>query len=334
MISENLQYYVQGVLKQERRILSKTITLVESSLPAHQEMAQSILDTLLPYTGHAVRLGITGIPGVGKSTFIENFGLRLVQKKHRVAVLAVDPSSTRSGGSIMADKTRMERLSVEERAFIRPSPSGGALGGVARKTRETILICEAAGFDVIIVETVGAGQSETKVASMVDFFLVLMLAGAGDQIQGIKKGVLEIADALAINKADENNVEKAKLAKQDYEAALRFLNPPSPTWSPPVLTCSGLKMVGLDEIWEIVLEHKKKLSKTGELEVKRKKQALDWMWSLVEDGLKDQFYENTDVKKLLPEILRDVESGKTSPTHAACKLLSVFDKRGRYCEDS
>jgi LAO/AO transport system kinase len=326
MISEDLQYYVQGVLKHDRRILSKTITLIESSLPAHQEMAQSILNLLLPYTGNAVRLGITGVPGVGKSTFIENFGISLVQKKHRVAVLAVDPSSTRSGGSIMADKTRMERLSVEERAFIRPSPLSGALGGVARKTRETILICEAAGFDVIIVETVGAGQSETKVASMVDFFLVLMLAGAGDQIQGIKKGILEIADALAINKADEDNVEKANIAQKDYEAALNLLNPPSPTWSPPVLTCSALEMIGLDEIWEIVLEHKRKLLATGELDEKRRKQSLDWMWSLLEDGLKDQFYKNSDVKKLLPDILKDVEKGTVSPTNAACKLLSVFYK--------
>lgn len=326
MISEDLQYYVQGVLKHDRRILSKTITLIESSLPAHQEMAQSILNLLLPYTGNAVRLGITGVPGVGKSTFIENFGISLVQKKHRVAVLAVDPSSTRSGGSIMADKTRMERLSVEERAFIRPSPLSGALGGVARKTRETILICEAAGFDVIIVETVGAGQSETKVASMVDFFLVLMLAGAGDQIQGIKKGILEIADALAINKADEDNVEKANIAQKDYEAALNLLNPLSPTWSPPVLTCSALEMIGLDEIWEIVLEHKRKLLATGELDEKRRKQSLDWMWSLLEDGLKDQFYKNSDVKKLLPDILKDVEKGTVSPTNAACKLLSVFYK--------
>ncbi len=324
MISKDIQYYVQGVLKQDRRILSKTITLIESSLPAHQEIAQKILDILLPYTGNAVRLGITGVPGVGKSTFIENFGLSLVKEEHKVAVLAVDPSSTRSGGSIMADKTRMEKLSVEEKAFIRPSPSGGTLGGVARKTRETVLICEAAGFDVIIVETVGAGQSETKVASMVDFFLVLMLAGAGDQIQGIKKGVLEIADALAINKADENNIEKANLARKDYEAALNLLTPSSPTWSPPVLTCSALEMVGLDEIWELVLEHKRKLSATGEFEEKRKKQAIDWMWSLVEDGLKDQFYQNTHVKKMLPEILKDVENEKTSPTNAAYKLLSIF----------
>ena len=204
------QDYIDGVLTQNRRIVAKTITLIESSLPSHQEKAKIIVDALLPYTGQAVRIGITGVPGVGKSTYIESFGLQLVKQGHRVAVLAVDPSSSKSGGSIMGDKTRMERLSLEQRAFIRPSPSGGTLGGVARRTRETIVVCEAAGFDVIIVETVGVGQSETTVASMVDFFLVLMLAGAGDELQGIKKGVLELADAIAINKADGNNIENAK----------------------------------------------------------------------------------------------------------------------------
>jgi len=213
MISHDPQYYVQGVLEQNRRMLAKAITLIESTLPAHRDLSRAIIDRILPFTGKAVRIGITGIPGVGKSTFIETLGMTLVQKGHHVAVLAVDPSSSRSGGSIMADKTRMEKLSVEEKAFIRPSPSGETLGGVAGKTRESMLLCEAAGFDVIIVETVGAGQSETMVASMVDFFLVLMLAGAGDELQAIKKGVLELADAIAINRADGDNVEKAKKAK-------------------------------------------------------------------------------------------------------------------------
>ncbi|HNS55139.1 MAG TPA: methylmalonyl Co-A mutase-associated GTPase MeaB, partial [Syntrophales bacterium] len=219
MAEQGIDYYVQGVTGGSRLVMAKTITLIESILPEHQETAQAVLDALLPYTGKAVRLGITGVPGAGKSTFIESFGTMLTEKGHRVAVLAVDPSSPRTGGSILADKTRMEKLSVNEQAFIRPSPSGGTLGGVARKTRETMMICEAAGYDVILVETVGVGQSEVAVASMVDFFLVLMIAGAGDEIQGIKKGVLELADAIAVNKADGDNVERAKLARAQYETA-------------------------------------------------------------------------------------------------------------------
>ncbi|MGB6012371.1 MAG: methylmalonyl Co-A mutase-associated GTPase MeaB, partial [Desulfobacterales bacterium] len=222
MISDDPQFYVQGVLKCERRVLAKTITLIESSLSAHQDLARTIIDLLLPYTGKAIRLGITGVPGVGKSMFIESLGTMLVKKGHRVAVLAVDPSSKRSGGSVLADKTRMEKLSIDRNAFIRPSPSGGTLGGVARKTRETMIVCEAAGFDVMIVETVGVGQSETTVASMVDFFLVLMISGAGDELQGIKKGVLELADAVAVNKADGDNVERAEMARKQYETALHF----------------------------------------------------------------------------------------------------------------
>jgi len=333
------QYYIQGVLEQNRRVLSRTITLVESSLPAHRELAQTIVDALLPYTGKSVRLGITGVPGVGKSTFIESLGMMLVREKthplkkiklrkaHNVAVLAVDPSSTRSGGSILADKTRMEKLSVEERAFIRPSPSGGTLGGVARKTRETMLVCEAAGFDVIIVETVGVGQSETAVASMVDFFLVLMLAGAGDELQGIKKGVLEIADGLAINKADGDNVEKANHAKKEYETALHFLNPSTPTWTPPVLTCSAREVSGIEGVWDMVLEYTDKLGNTGELAEKRRKQALDWMWSLVEEGLRDRFRKNAEIKNLLPAITADVERGETAATLAAARLLFLLDKK-------
>ena len=333
------QYYIQGVLEQNRRILSRTITLVESSLSAHRELAQTIVDALLPHTGKSVRLGITGVPGVGKSTFIESLGMMLVREKthplkkiklrkaHNVAVLAVDPSSTRSGGSVLADKTRMEKLSVEERAFIRPSPSGGTLGGVARKTRETMLVCEAAGFDVIIVETVGVGQSETTVASMVDFFLVLMLAGAGDELQGIKKGVLEIADGLTINKADGDNVEKANHAKKEYETALHFLNPSTRTWTPPVLTCSAREMSGIEGVWNMVLDYTEKLTVTGELAEKRRKQALDWMWSLVEEGLRDRFRKNAEIKNLLPAITADVERGETAATLAAARLLSLLDKK-------
>jgi LAO/AO transport system kinase len=326
MISTDPQFYVQGVLARNRRVLSKTITLVESALPAHQDLARSVVDRLLPQTGHAVRLGITGVPGVGKSTFIESLGIMLVEKGHRVAVLAVDPSSTRSGGSVMADKTRMERLSVEPNAFIRPSPSSGTLGGVARKTRETMMICEAAGFDVMIVETVGVGQSETTVKSMVDFFLVLMLAGAGDEIQGIKKGVLELADAIAINKADGDNIQKAREARKEYEKALRLVKPASSTWTPPVMTCSALTLTGVDEIWETVLSHRTVHEKTGELQANRKKQAVDWMWALVEDGLKDRFFRLQEVKQRLDAVTRSVERGETVPTVAANGLLRFLDR--------
>jgi len=328
MISEDPQFYVQGVLNGDRRLLAKTITVIESSLLAHQKLARTIIDLLLPYAGKAIRLGITGVPGVGKSTFIESLGTMLVKKKgHRVAVLAVDPSSKRSGGSVLADKTRMEKLAVEEKAFIRPSPSGGTLGGVARKTRETMIVCEAAGFDVIIVETVGVGQSETTVASMVDFFLVLMIAGAGDELQGIKKGILELADAVAVNKADGNNVERAEFARKQYETALHFLAPSSPTWTPPVLTCSALEMIDIDVIWDTVTEHHRKLTKTGELIANRKKQAVDWMWSLVKEGLNDRFYQNLEVKKILPETIKEVENGTIASTIAASRLLDLLDYR-------
>jgi LAO/AO transport system kinase len=319
------QDYIEGVLAQNRRMVAKTITLIESSLPSHREAAKTIVNSLLPNAGQAVRIGITGVPGVGKSTYIESFGLQLVEQGHRVAVLAVDPSSAKSGGSIMGDKTRMERLSLEPDAFIRPSPSGGTLGGVARRTRETIVVCEAAGFDVIIVETVGVGQSETTVASMVDFFLVLMLAGAGDELQGIKKGVLELADAIAINKADGNNIENAQKAKIEYEKALSLLTPSSKTWSPPVLTCSAVTRDGIENIWQTILDHRKKLESTGELAAKRRQQSLDWMWAIVEEGLIDRFYKNPGVEKSLPKIIKSVEAGKTGPTIAAHKLLYLHD---------
>ncbi|UCF92456.1 MAG: methylmalonyl Co-A mutase-associated GTPase MeaB [Desulfobacterales bacterium] len=323
--SPDPQPYIEGVRAQDRRMLSKTITLIESALPAHQALARTIVDALLPLTGNAVRLGITGVPGVGKSTFIESLGMSLVQNDHRLAVLAIDPSSSRSGGSVMADKTRMEKLACEDRAFIRPSPSGGTLGGVARKTRETMLICEAAGFDVIIIETVGVGQSEITVASMVDFFLVLMLAGAGDELQGIKKGVLELADAIAINKADGDNIEKAQKAAKNYEAALQLLQPASPNWTPLVLTCSAVDLTGIDEIWQTVLDHRESLADAGELQAKRRKQALDWMWSLVENGLKERFYNHPGVQKRLGAITRAVEKGTLAPTLAASELLFFLD---------
>ena len=327
MISEDPQFYAQGVLNGDRRLLAKTITVIESSHPAHQELAHEIVNLLLPFSGKAIRLGITGVPGVGKSTFIESLGTMLLNEGFRAAVLAVDPSSKRSGGSVLADKTRMEKLAKDKRAFIRPSPSGGTLGGVARKTRETMVICEAAGFDVIIVETVGVGQSETTVASMVDFFLVLMIAGAGDELQGIKKGILELADAVVVNKADGDNVERAEFARKQYETALHFLAPASSSWMPPVLTCSALEMIDIDVIWNTVLAHHEKFTQTGELQANRKKQAVDWMWFLVEEGLKDRFYQNPEFKKILPETLKEVENGVIASTMAADRLLCLFDNR-------
>ncbi|MBA4368827.1 MAG: methylmalonyl Co-A mutase-associated GTPase MeaB [Desulfobacterium sp.] len=322
---EQVEIYKKGLLDGDRRLLSRAITLIESSLPLHQQIAGELLDFLLPYTGKAIRVGITGVPGVGKSTFIESIGIYLTGKGHRIAVLAVDPSSKRSGGSIMADKTRMERLSIDPNAFIRPSPSGGTLGGVARKTREAMLLCEAAGFDIIIVETVGVGQSETAVASMVDFFLVLMLAGAGDELQGIKKGVLELADAIVINKADGDNIKKAQLARKQYENALHLLRPSSAVWSPPVQTCSALEHSGMDRVWDMILSHREKTMMANELSVKRKRQSLDWMWSLIEEGLQERFEKNRHVKRELPGVLAAVEKGEASPTAAAKRLLFLLD---------
>jgi LAO/AO transport system kinase len=325
MVEQDPSFYIDGVRSGNRRILAKTITLIESAHPAHRHLSSSVVDSLLPETGKAVRLGITGVPGVGKSTFIESFGMMLVEKGHKVAVLAVDPSSTRSGGSVMADKTRMERLATAPAAFIRPSPSGGTLGGVGRMTRETMLVCEAAGFDVVIVETVGVGQSETTVASMVDFFLVLMLSGAGDELQGIKKGVLELADAVAINKADGDNLEKAEKARRSYEKALNLLNPATPTWSPPVLTCSALTLAGIDRIWTTVKDYRQRLSATGELDEKRRHQALAWMWSRIEDGLKERFFNHPQVSSRLREIEASVQRGELSPTVGAESLLFLLD---------
>jgi len=317
--------YTQGVLDGDRRLLSKTITMIESNLDRHKDIARAILDQILPYAGKAVRLGITGVPGVGKSTFIESLGMALIRQGHKVAVLAVDPSSTRSGGSIMADKTRMEQLSIQTDAFIRPSPSGGTLGGVARKTRETMLVCEAAGFDVMIVETVGVGQSETAVASMVDFFLVLMLAGAGDELQGIKKGVLELADAIAITKADGDNIEKAKQAARAYASALHLLSPASANWQPPVLTCSALSLEGVDTVWETVLTHRQRMQDSGEFEIKRRGQALDWLQALLDEGLRERFQRHPEIARQLPRCQRAVAKGETSPTVAANELLFFLD---------
>lgn len=314
----------QGILDNNRRMIAKTITLIESNLPAHKQLAFRVMEKILPLTGKSIRLGITGVPGVGKSTFIENLGVSLADAGHRVAVLAVDPTSRRSGGSILGDKTRMERLASHENSFIRPSPAGDTLGGVAARTREIMLVCEAAGFDVILVETVGVGQSETSVASMVDFFLVLMIAGAGDELQGIKKGVLELADAIAINKADGENLLAVEKAKRDLEIAMHLIAAETPTWHTPVLTCSSVMEGGTRSVWETVLAHQEKFKQSGEFDQRRKKQSLDWMWTLVEEGLKQRFKNNETINRQIPLVSFQVENGKISPSAGAEQLLSYL----------
>jgi len=312
----------------DRRALAKAITLVESTRADHQKAAQRLLELLLPNTGKAVRIGVSGVPGVGKSTFIEAFGLHLISLGMRVAVLAVDPSSARSGGSILGDKTRMQRLATSSEAFIRPSPAGGSLGGVARRTREALLVCEAAGYEVVIVETVGVGQSEYAVASMVDFFLVLMLPGAGDELQGIKKGILELADALAINKADGDNLSRAEQAAAEYRSALRLFRHTSPNWDPPVVKISALQEKGMDTVWSIILDHRHRLIASGELERKRQEQRRAWLWSMIEDGLKRHFLARADVERLLPQLEEAVTHSRLTPTEAARRLLALLDSGG------
>ena len=304
--------------------LARAITLVESRRPDHREAAADLLTMLMPDTGGADRVGLTGVPGVGKSTFIDQFGSNLTAEGHKVAVLAVDPSSSRTGGAILGDKTRMERLSVDPNAFIRPSPAGGSLGGVARATRESILLCEAAGFDVVLVETVGVGQSETTVSEMVDIFVVLMLAGAGDELQGIKRGVLEIADLIAVNKADGDNVKRARMAALDYRRAIHLMNPASPTWTPPVLTCSALTNDGLPEIWEQIVTHRDTLAATGERQERRQRQQIGWMWSLIGDRLIDEFRDSPKVRARLEQVEASVLAGELPPAVAADQLLATF----------
>ncbi|MEU0488508.1 methylmalonyl Co-A mutase-associated GTPase MeaB [Nocardiopsis changdeensis] len=314
----------EGVLAGHRPTLARAITLVESRRPDHARDAQDLLVRLLPHTGGAHRVGITGVPGVGKSTFIDALGTRLTGEGHRVAVLAVDPSSTRSGGSILGDKTRMARLAVDPNAFIRPSPTAGTLGGVARATRETMLLMEAAGFDVVLVETVGVGQSEVAVAAMVDCFLFLTLARTGDQLQGIKKGVLELVDVVAVNKADGPHAEDARKAARELSRALRLLQPVHPRWRPPVLTCSGLTGEGLGEVWDTVREHRKVLEDDGALAERRSGQRVSWMWDRVRDRLMDAFLRHPEVAARIPELEREVRSGETTATLAADGLLSLF----------
>src|SRR5256714_2736563 len=273
----------RGIRARERAVIARAITLIESRRSDHQHAARRLVQELLPLTGKAIRVGITGAPGVGKSTTIDALGTFLTSKGHKVAVLAVDPSSTRSGGSILADKTRMPRLSSDANAFVRPSPASATLGGVAAKTRESLLICEAAGYDVVLVETIGTGQSETMVADMTDFFLVLMLPGAGDELQGLKKGIVELADMIAINKADGDNIRRAKAAAAEYHAALHILTPRSSNWAPPVVTYSALTGDGIDRLWSTVLDHRERLTKAGELATRRRAQQVKWMWAMLED---------------------------------------------------
>jgi LAO/AO transport system kinase len=321
--------YVRGVLEGSRGVLARAITLVESTRADHRAQAQRLLTALLPYAGKAHRVGITGVPGVGKSTFIESLGTMLTAAGHRVAVLAVDPSSTRSGGSILGDKTRMTRLAADPEAFVRPSATAGTLGGVARATRETMVLMEAAGFDVVLVETVGVGQSEIAVAGMVDCFLLLTLARSGDQLQGIKKGVLELADIIAVNKADGPHATDARRAARELRSALRMIRPVSAAWAPPVLTCSGLETLGMDTVWDQVMLHHTTLAETGELEAKRRRQQVDWTWALVRDQLMSELTAHPRVRDQVEEVESLVSAGDITPSMAAERLLAAFHEQGR-----
>ena len=308
----------------DRATLARAITLVESKRADHQQSAHLLVQELIAETGKAMRVGITGSPGVGKSTTIDALGTYLTGEGHKVAVLAVDPSSARTGGSILGDKTRMARLAVDPNAFVRPSPAAGTLGGVAAKTRETMLICEAAGFDVILVETVGIGQSETAVADMTDFFLVLMLPGAGDELQGIKKGVVELADMIAVNKADGDNVVRARAAAGEYRAALHILTPRSPTWAPPVVTYSALTGDGIAGLWQQALTHRQQLSAAGEFAARRREQQVKWMWAMLEDRLHRRLKADAKLRARLPAIEKAVAEGTLAPTLAVEEIATVL----------
>ena len=313
-----------GLLAGNRAKLARAITLVESKKPAHRRQAEALMQLVLPATGKAHRIGITGVPGVGKSTTIDTLGSNLTGAGHKVAVLAVDPSSAVTGGSILGDKTRMARLAVDRNAFIRPSPSSGTLGGVAAKTRETMLLCEAAGFDVILVETVGIGQSETTVAQMVDFFLVLMLPGAGDELQGIKKGVLEIADMIAVNKADGEGAARAKAAASEYRAALHILAPRSSVWAPPVVTVSGLANEGLADMWAQIERHRTLTTQSGEFAATRARQQVSWLWAMLETRLMDAMKSNPKVARLLPDLEREVRDGELAASAAVGRIAEAM----------
>jgi LAO/AO transport system kinase len=320
----DLDAYVKGVLDGKRAIVARAITLVESTHPRHRSLAQELLTELLPHSGRARRIGVSGVPGVGKSTFIDAFGTMLTSLGHRVAVLAVDPSSTRTGGSILGDKTRMERLAVDPAAFVRPSPSAGTLGGVAKATRESMVVMEAAGYDVILVETVGVGQSETAVADMVDSFLLLSLARTGDQLQGIKKGVLELADVIAVNKADGPHERDARAAARELAGALRLMHGKDAFWTPPVLSCSAREATGLDVVWERLEQHRTLLDSTGRLTAKRRDQQVGWAWTMVRDELLGRLHSHPAVRSLAPDLEQQVREGRLTATLAAERILEAF----------
>ena len=316
--------YVDGVLNCDRALLAQAITLIESFNDDHRATADAVLNELLIQKQDSIRIGITGVPGVGKSTFIERFGKQLTSLDHKVAVLAVDPTSSRTGGSILGDKTRMQELSRDKNAFIRPSPTSGTLGGVTRVTRETIVLCEAAGFDVILVETVGVGQSEIMVSQMVDFFLALMLPGAGDELQGIKKGILEIADMIAVNKADGEMKNAANRAVMDYQHALDILNPKSANWKPRSLSCSAYTGDGLVAIWETICDYKRLLKDAGEWQEKRKSQQVEWMWAIIRERILSKIETNEKVQSLVPQLELQVAESKLTPALAALEILTII----------
>lgn len=323
----NADEYVRGVRGGDRTILARAITLIESNAPGHSALAQEVLTELLPLTGNSVRIGITGVPGAGKSTFIEALGLHLTHSGHRVAVLAIDPSSTLTRGSVLGDKTRMEKLARDPRCFIRPSPSGGTLGGVARKTRESMLLCEAAGYDVVIVETVGVGQSEITVRSMVDFFLLLLITGAGDELQGIKKGVMELADAVIINKADGENKLRAEATRSEFAHALHYLAPATQGWTTPALTCSAITGEGVAQVWESIIAFRDQTRTSGAFMDRRRAQMLEWVHSMVDEHLRSLFYADPGIVELLPRLEHELTTGSLTAASAVRKLISTFEQR-------
>ena len=320
----NIDKLASELLDGKRKALAKSITLIESKKIEHRKVAKELLEKILPHSGKSIRIGISGVPGVGKSTFIEALGLHLIDKGYRVAVLAIDPTSQISGGSILGDKTRMEALSRNDSAFVRPSPSGGSLGGVARKTRESMFLCEANGYNIIIVETVGVGQSEIKVASMVDFFLLMQLPNAGDELQGIKRGVMEVANAIIINKADSDNMVKAQLAKKQMESALSFFLMADEDWKVPVLLVSALERKGIDNVWEVVEKYIHVKKSSGKFFYKRKRQAIDWMWTTVYEDIKEMLLENKNVADLAIDMEKAVVDNKITPSFAADAIIERF----------
>ncbi len=318
--------YVEGILAGDRVLLGRAITLIESALASHYALAQHVIEQCIPHSGNALRVGITGVPGAGKSTFIEVLGNYLTGKGHRIAVLAVDPSSQISKGSILGDKTRMETLAVNENAFVRPSPSAGSLGGVARKTREIIILCEAAGYDVILVETTGVGQSEVAVHSMVDFFLLLMLAGAGDELQGIKRGIIEMCDGMAINKADGDNINNAKVAQTQYQNALHLFPPPPGGWTPKVITCSAITKNGIPDVWDMIRAHEKMMKETGHFQQKRNRQQQHRLHETINETLKDNFYTHPVITKKIKEAEQLLSEQKMTSFQAANMLINTYFK--------